>query len=148
LLSFILFKKNYYLFYFIFWSKWKNFKFFFNVCPPWGGLALAVAHPQGGGHGSGCVETDATHGCDRLIVGTMRFTIWSSRPLFVLHKAYRCLGKSGYKWHLVVVKNHPLAPHPGKGRSPLCMGGGVFAGSYFKKFTMPKTKNKYKLKQK
>jgi hypothetical protein len=47
------------------------------------------------------------------------------------------------------VKNHLLASHHGKKRSQLCRGrGGVFAGFYFKKFTMPKTKKQEKLKKK
>jgi hypothetical protein len=46
-------------------------------------------------------------------------------------------------------KNHPLAPHPGKRKSPLFRGAGeVFAGVFFKYLTMLKTKKKDKMKTK
>jgi hypothetical protein len=47
-------------------------------------------------------------------------------------------------------KNHPLAPHPGKRRSPLFKEGKflLFAGVFFKYLTMPKTKKKDKMKTK
>jgi hypothetical protein len=48
-------------------------------------------------------------------------------------------------------KNHPLAPHPGKRRSPLFRGGGnflFFVGVFLKYLTMPQTKKKDKMKTK
>jgi hypothetical protein len=46
-------------------------------------------------------------------------------------------------------KNHPLAPHPGKRKSPLFSAALlVFAGVFFKYLTMLKTKKKDKMKTK